>query len=49
MKITLDEFERDLLIESLEYRIESDEELTFANSIKEDLQDLIRKIEDEYI
>lgn len=49
MKLTIDEFERDLLIETLEYRIENDEDLILSESLKEELQELIRKIEeDEY-
>jgi hypothetical protein len=47
MQLPIDEYEKDLLIETLEYRIESDEDLVLSKSLKEDLQDLIRKIEDE--
>ena len=50
MKLTIDEFEKDLLIETLEYRIENDEDLVLSESLKEELQELIRKIEDnEYL
>jgi hypothetical protein len=47
MDLQIDEYEKDLLIETLEYRIESDGDLVLSESLKEDLQDLIRKIEDE--
>jgi hypothetical protein len=47
MDLRIDEYERDLLIESLEYRVESDGDLVISESLKEDLQDLIRKLEDE--
>lgn len=50
MNLTIDEFEKDLLIESLEFRIENDEDLVLSESLKEELQELIRKIEDnEYL
>jgi hypothetical protein len=50
MKISIDEFERDLLIETLEFRLENDEDLIIAESLKEELQELLRKIEeDEYL
>jgi hypothetical protein len=50
MKLSLDNYERDLLIESLEYRIDSDENLILAETLKEELQDLLIKIEEcEYI
>ena len=47
MKLIIDEFEKDLLIETLEYRIENDEDLVLSESLKEELQELIRKIEDD--
>jgi hypothetical protein len=47
MDLRIDEYERDLLIESLEFRVESDGDLVISESLKEDLQDLIRKLEDE--
>ena len=47
MKIQIDEFEKDLLIETLEYRLENDEDLVIADSLKEELQELLRKLEDD--
>ena len=50
MKINLDELEKDLLIETLEFRLENDEDLIIAESLKEELQELLRKIEEcEYL
>lgn len=48
MKLNLDNFERDLLIETIEYRLENDEDFVISEFIKEDLQELLRKVEDEY-
>lgn len=47
MKINLDEYEIDLLIESIEYRIENDHDLIMSKTLKEELQELLRKIEED--
>ena len=44
-----DEYEKDVLLETLQYRIENDETLILSEGIKDDLQDLLRKVEDEYV
>ena len=49
MNLNLDNFEKDLLIETIEYRLENDEDFIITGFLKEDLQELLRKIEDEYI
>jgi hypothetical protein len=50
MKLNIDNIEKDLLLETLEYRLDSDEELVINDTLKEELQELLRKIEegDEY-
>ena len=50
MRLELDEFEKDALVETIQYRIENDEHLLTNASIKDDLEDLINKfLEDEYL
>jgi hypothetical protein len=49
MKIDFDEYEKDVLLETLQYRIENDETLILSESVKDDLQELLRKVEDEYL
>jgi hypothetical protein len=49
MKIDFDEYEKDILLETLQYRIENDESLILSEGIKDDLQELLRKMEDEYV
>jgi hypothetical protein len=49
MKIDFDEYEKDVLLETLQYRIENDESLILSEGIKDDLQELLRKMEDEYV
>ena len=50
MRLELDEYEKDHLVETIQYRIEHDEHLLTNASIKDDLEDLINKfLEDEYL
>ena len=50
MRLELDEYEKDALVETIQYRIENDEHLLTNASIKDDLEDLINKfLEDEYV
>jgi hypothetical protein len=49
MKIDFDEYEKDILLETLQYRIENDERLILSEGIKDDIQELLRKVEDEYL
>ena len=48
MKISIDIYERELLIEALEFRIENDEELIRDYGTKEDLTYLLERLSDEY-
>ncbi len=43
----LDNYEKDLLIETIENRLENDESLIYSQSLKENLEDLLRKLEDD--
>lgn len=50
MQINFDEFEKDLLIETINHRLDSDENLIFSEGVKEDLLELLRKVEeDDYV
>ena len=51
MELNLDNLEKDLLIETLEFRLDLDEDLIIKETLKEELQELLRKIEegDEYL
>ena len=50
MQIELDGYEKDTMVETLQYRIENDEHLLINASVKDDLQDLLDKfLEDEYV
>ena len=47
MKIDVEEFERELIIEALEYRIENDEGLIRDYSTKEELTYLLERLSEE--
>ena len=49
MQIDVEEFERELIIEALEYRIENDEGLIRDYGTKEDLTYLLERLSDEYV
>lgn len=50
MKLEIDEFEKDMILEALNYQIENDKKIILNDNLKEELEDLFRKIEDnEYL
>jgi len=50
MKLEFDEFEKDLLIDTIQHRLDTDKVLVINNSLKEELTELLRKVEeDEYL
>jgi len=49
MKLSIDTYERELIIESLEYRLDNDDRLIRDFGTKEDLTYLLEKIEDDLL
>jgi len=50
MRLDFDDYERDLLIDTIQHRLDTDKMLVINNSLKEELEDLLRKVEeDEYL
>jgi hypothetical protein len=45
--MNFEEYEKDLLIETIEHRLENDETLLYRTSLKENLEDLLSKMDDE--
>jgi hypothetical protein len=45
--MNIDEYDRDLLIETINYRLENEESLLYCTSLKDNLEDLKCKLEDE--
>ena len=49
MDFQFDIYEKDLIVEALEYRLENDDSLIRDVNLKEDLTYLLERIEDEYV
>ena len=46
MKISLDHYEKDIIMETLQYRLENDNILLIDGSLKDDLEDLLSRLEE---
>lgn len=50
MKLELDDYERDILIDTIQHRLDTDKILIINHTLKEEIEDLLRKVEeDEYL
>ncbi len=50
MKLELDDYEKDILIDTIQHRLDTDKILVINNSLREEIEDLLRKIEEcEYL
>ena len=50
MRINFDDYEKDLLIDTIQHRLDTDKLLIINHSLREEIEDLLRKIEeDEYV
>jgi hypothetical protein len=50
MKLEFDDYEKDLLIETIQHRLYTDKILVINNTLREEIEDLLRKVEeDEYV
>lgn len=50
IRLEIDDYEKDLLIDTIQHRLDTDKILVINNSLKEELEDLLRKVEeDEYL
>jgi len=49
MNYEIDKYEAELVIETLSYRLENDEELILSELRREEIEDLLRKLEDEIV
>ena len=46
MKISVDYYEKDIIMETLQYRLENDNILLIDGSLKDDLEDLLSRLEE---
>jgi len=49
MEIKLDYYDKDLLVDCIEYRLQNDPELITNDSLREEIEDLLTIIEDELV
>jgi hypothetical protein len=50
MKLEFDNYEKDLLIDTIQHRLYTDKILVINNTLREEVEDLLRKVEeDEYL
>ena len=50
MKLEFDNYEKDLLIDTIQHRLYTDKILVINNTLREEIEDLLRKVEeDEYL
>lgn len=49
MEIKLDHYEKDLLIDCIQYRLDTDKLLVINDSLKNEIEDLLIKIEEECV
>jgi hypothetical protein len=50
MKLEFDNYEKDLLLETIQHRLYTDKILVINNTLREEIEDLLRKVEeDEYL
>ena len=46
MKISVDHYEKDIIMDTLQYRLENDNILLIDGSLKDDLEDLLSRLEE---
>ena len=47
MKISVDHYERDIIMETLQYRLEHDDHFIQEMTLKDNLEDLLSKLEED--
>lgn len=47
MKVVLDNYEKEILIETIEFRLENDDRLVLDDRMRDDIKDILEKVEDE--
>lgn len=46
MRLNLDEYERDLLIDTIQHRLDTDKVLVINDSLRSEIEDLLEKVEE---
>ena len=46
MKVSLDNYEKEILIETIEFRLDNDDKLILDDRMRDDIKDVLEKVED---
>ena len=49
MEFKLDNYEKEILIETIEFRLDNDDRLVLDDRMRDDIKDILEKVEDEYV
>ena len=49
MKVSLDNYEMEILIETIEFRLDNDDKLMLDDRMRDDIKDILEKVEDAYV
>lgn len=49
MELKLDHYEKDLIMDCIQHRLDTDKVLVINDSLRNEIQDLLAKVEDEYV
>ena len=49
LNLSLDNYEREILIETIEFRLNNDDRLVLDNMMRDDIKEYLEKVEDEYL
>ena len=49
MKVSLDNYEKEILIETIEFRLDNDDKLILDDRMRDDIKDILEKVEDAYV
>jgi hypothetical protein len=49
MQLNIDHYEKDLLLECIQHRLDADKILVINDSLRNEIEDLLAKIEDECV
>ena len=49
MKVSLDNYEKEILIETIEFRLDNDDKLILDDRMRDDIKDILEKVEDAHV
>ena len=49
MKVSLDNYEKEILIETIQFRLDNDDKLILDDRMRDNIKDILEKVEDAYV